>query len=209
MLLNRPWSKTIEMDFPDDDRTVTMMTRFGGRYELKGMPKNSSFWFHCNDQLRAAKIGSPLNEDDYEGVWKCGEKQVRAAIRDGIGSEKDFVCVRGLNIWPKFKGIGSSLMANIEVGHYDIVPPEATKDVFKALTSQEVLSKMTIDKNIMLGKAAWTAAGGKSNDSSSETEESKAKQELADEALRRWMGLWLLDDPFLRGTSSEEEAAFE
>mmetsp|Transcript_2798 Transcript_2798/g.3981 ORF Transcript_2798/g.3981 Transcript_2798/m.3981 type:complete len:583 (+) Transcript_2798:62-1810(+) len=204
LLLNRPWARTVELDFPGDDRSVSIAARFGGRYELKGMPKKSSFWFHCNDQLKSAKIGSPLK--DADGIWKCGEKQVRAAIRDGIAGEKDFMCVKGLNIWPKIKGYGSSLMTNIQVGHYDIVPSSRTRDVWKALVSQDKLSKMTIDRNIMLGKAAWLAAGGKENTNAGSEEADQ--QKLAEEALKRWMALFLLDDPFLQG-SSEEEPAFE
>jgi putative AlgH/UPF0301 family transcriptional regulator len=209
LLLNRPWSKTVQLDFPEDDHSASITARFGGRYELKEMPENSSFWFHCNDQLKSAKIGSPLKDPD--GIWKCGEKQVRAALRDGIAGEKDFLCVKGLNIWPKLKGYGSSLTVNVEVGHYEVVPSSQTKDVWKVLVSQEALSKMTIDKNIMLGKAAWTASGGEEQSESSSSDESSsqvAQRELADEALKRWMALYLLDDPFLGG-STEEESSFE
>jgi hypothetical protein len=100
------------------------------------------------------------------------------------------------------------LFLEIQVGHYDVVPSSQTRDVWKALVSQEKLSKMTIDKNIMLGKAAWVAAGGKETSESSDDSTETGQRKLADEALKRWMALFLLDDPFLRG-SSEEESSFE
>jgi hypothetical protein len=79
------------------------------------------------------------------------------------------------------------------------VPPSSrTQEVWDTLLKQEALSTMSIDNNLLFGNLAWESSGPPSGAFRHETQRTK----LCDNALRCWMGAYLLGEPVLRHSDS-------
>ena len=104
-LLNHPSPDVVEFDTSDQKGLSRVTQRYGGKFGLKGDSEKATFWFHFNKELKAAGIGSPVAESGIEGIWICTIKQVVEALRSGIASENDFICVKGLSLWPGVLGM--------------------------------------------------------------------------------------------------------
>lgn len=109
-----------------------------------------------------------------------------------------------------------SLASEVACGAFEIVPESKTQDVWDALVSQDSLSFLTIDRNLMLGHSAWIAGGsdvttkkgiGKEAESFSTNplcvfESDVQIAALSDDALRCWIAASLLGAPVLRHSNS-------
>ena len=131
------------------------------------------------------------------------------------------------------EGLGSSLLEITARGYYEVIPATKTQKVWDAVASQEALSKMTIDKVLAMGKAAWDAGGDDEEDGPNagpttlsddalddddddddnikerkeevgEAEDGTHLVQLGDDALKRWVSALLLDEPYLRSTSPDD-----
>lgn len=93
---------------------------------------------------------------------------------------------------------GKNLTEDVARGFFERVSSDYDKDVWDSLMSQESLSTLTIDKNLLLGQEAWMAGGKKLSPDESPHFDNK----LCDNALRCWVAAFLLGEPMLRRSDS-------
>ena len=102
---------------------------------------------------------------------------------------------------------GAGLLDAVAKGDFELVPSTKTNAVWDALVSQEVLSAMTLDKNLLFGNSAWSAAATSKQSGSSESSTYMSNNNvnvaaLCDDALRCWVAAFLLGEPLLRHSES-------
>jgi len=202
IILNLPSNRTVEVDVVGGDgikRKAILPVRFGGRYGVKEEKKKPIFWYHCNEILRDAKVGTPVG-DDHDGIWSCTQEDAEVALELGMATPSDFIVVGGFSIWPKGPGTVGGLLGEVLEGHFEPVPKNKTEVVWSMLReNQEALAVENIDSVLAVTKSIWISAGGASNDPGDKVYKSETTvQSLADDALKSWMAAILLKDPKLR-----------
>mmetsp|Transcript_13801 Transcript_13801/g.18889 ORF Transcript_13801/g.18889 Transcript_13801/m.18889 type:complete len:720 (-) Transcript_13801:156-2315(-) len=193
--------------------------RYGGAYGIKGQVGKPSFWLHYSKTLRDAKIGSPVGDQNDDAIWSCTEEQVESAIRAGLATSQDFMVVSGFSVWGKVgKGVAGGIRGEVWDGNFDVIPKSNVRQVWDALTKQEDLSTDNVEKNLQIAETAWALSVPKENEKNNGNLASKDKKEdedaervvfnsnvsvkdLADDALKCWVGALLLDNPALRKTN--------
>jgi len=179
VLLNHPTTKYI----PFVKNELHIPERYGGNLgkeqnhdkdweTVQYDDKDSPFLcLHSNQQLRNQNIGTPLNRDNIDGIWKCTRREMSEAIQNGLVSKvtgenahyarkDDFMIVRNFLIWEKSttRGTRGGMMEQIQNGHFEKVNSDAVQHVWDLLLSQKVLSSLSLDWNLMIADAAWNAA---------------------------------------------------
>lgn len=124
-------------------------------------------WLHCNSNLRNAEIGSPIGDVDLKnGVWKCTQEQVVAAIGQGLATPEDFMVVSGVSVWTKGeKGSARGIQGEIRNGNFEIVETDKVESVWEILMKQELLTAWSLAKNLSLMKEAWSTGGAEEEES--------------------------------------------
>ena len=202
IILNLPSNRTVEVDVVGEDgikRKAILPVRFGGRYGVKEEKKKPIFWYHCNEILRDAKVGTPVG-DDHDGLWSCTQEDAEVALELGMATPSDFIVVGGFSIWPKGPGTVGGLLGEILEGNLESVPKNKTEVVWSMLReNQEALAVENIDSVLAVTKSIWISSGGASDDSGDKVYKSETTvQCLADDALKSWVAAILLEDPKLR-----------
>jgi len=222
VMLNHAAAKGLEMQIEDkktkQKKKVTLPLRFGGEYAVKG--QNPSLWLHCNSNLRNAEIGSPIGDVDLKnGVWKCTQEQVVAAIGQGLATPEDFMVVSGVSVWTKGeKGSARGIQGEIRNGNFEIVETDKVESVWEILMKQELLTAWSLAKNLSLMKEAWSTGGAEEEESIGDKSEEIMNglgegydeeddslvfrtdikvADLSDDALRSWVATFLLGSSVL------------
>lgn len=217
-ILNRPAAKGVEIEIIEKktgkSRKITLPLRFGGQYSIKGT--EALLWLHCSPVLRKAGIGSPVG-DQKNGIWKCTSNDVINAVGQNLASPDEFVVVSGVSVWTKNEV--SRTMGAFQKGNFEVIPFEKVKDVWKALSKQEILTTSNLVGNLAIANEAWTLGSrieseqkqnknvpisglGENFDEEDETLVFKSDvkvSELSDDALRSWVATFLLNEPSLGG----------
>jgi putative AlgH/UPF0301 family transcriptional regulator len=206
VMLNMPSSIGIELWMKNEEGSlfendlVTIPLRFGG--SLGGAPfrvestsyceeKDPLFSLHMSPHLRKAKIGEPVG-DNVNGVWKCSFAELSDAIEEGVGFVEDFSIIDGICVWNKDEDENGNMIggiiSEINDGKFCIVSSSHVEQVWKSLSSMEVLTACNVDKIIKLGENAWELGQQEEQVHSSNVDQNKS---LHDEALKHWMGVYL------------------
>mmetsp|Transcript_16739 Transcript_16739/g.31709 ORF Transcript_16739/g.31709 Transcript_16739/m.31709 type:complete len:724 (-) Transcript_16739:1645-3816(-) len=150
------------------------------------------FTFHLSSALRERNIGEPIGEE-RNGIWKCSYEDLLYSIKNGIAFVEDFAVVDGICVWQKvedeFGNVDGGLMKEIQDGNFNIIDPSKLEEVWKCLSSMEVLKDDNIDKNLSIIFDAWEK--GRHDNTKICNHETNMKG-LYDEALKHWMELYLI-----------------
>jgi hypothetical protein len=185
-ILNRPSSKCVRL------KHKSLPVRFGGRYGIGGEGKPET-WLHCgNEALRNAKVGVPVVPEDESLVWQCSTEDAETAVEIGLASPSDFMAVLGLTLWEKHpppEGVGLPLTKTTLAKDFSPVPKSAVPRLWKELLCQEISTEASLSKNILHSKTAYHLASD--GDTSLDKKDSPC---LADEALERWIKMFLIKE---------------
>ena len=199
VILNLPSAHKFDIEMRDNEknsqakRVVSIPQRYGGKFGLKGQAVKPAVWLHNKEDLKEAKVGSPLGGDD-ENVWICNEKDIENALSiDGLADIDDFVVINGFTVWEKAreKGLIGGLMGEMIAGRFEVVSKDKTDDLWDILESQhEILTEENFDANLSAAQKAWICAGG--------TRSLDSETNLAEKARSSWWCTFLLGDAKLR-----------
>lgn len=182
-----------------DKEMVTLPLRYGGPlggpcYE-DHCEDEPLFTFHLSSALRERNIGEPIGEE-RNGIWKCSYEDLLYSIEQGIAFVEDFALVDGICVWRKeqdeFGNIGGGILKEILNGNFNMVESRKLEEVWKCLSSMEVLTLNNIDKNLRIISDAWEKGSHDGTKVVSNNDETQ--KALYDEALKHWMELYLLGD---------------
>jgi putative AlgH/UPF0301 family transcriptional regulator len=200
LILNHPTTDEIVLETSSKkvDSKVTFSIRYGG-WMGRG-DEDELIWLHNNPAMQKAgmgsSLGSPTEEDDC--IWTCSLEDVQFALKQNIASVKDFLVIQGFCVWEKEAGAGG-IAGQVLAGNFETVTPDKSESIWDCLQKQKILSEDSLDHNLRLSEAAWKAGvQSKSeennngyNDSSSLLD--NVSDSLADEALRHWTEIFLID----------------
>jgi len=174
---------------------------------IGGVEQGSIIWLHCSQALRDMRIGKPIADagNMKDSIWTCSLQQVLQAVDLGLALPEVFLAIDGFVVWEKEMGaggIGAQLMAGSMV---EVPPEKVVRKIWPILQSQQQLSsEEDVVENVDKVVEAWlegNASGG--NTEHSEEEGSAGKlvfdtsvpiSELADDALRTWIRVFLLSN---------------
>lgn len=193
-------------------KSISFPIRFGGNYGGPTIhdPEDEDedddkplFILHMSQVLRDANIGEPIGEKFDDGVWSCTAEECISAISNHLASPKEFMCVNGLCLWLKnvdeSGNVDGGIGAEVLKGDFEVVPHLHVPRVWNSLLQQELLSSSAIDRNFDVAESAWHLAGESwKGDKNKKSRKMLPVSEiesllLNDEALRRWITVYLHD----------------
>jgi hypothetical protein len=180
LILNRPSSTTIDLS----GKTLPLM--YGGGYGLGGEGKPET-WLHCaHSKLREARVGTPIGQSDSM-FWNCSRQDAETAVEMGLADPTDFMVVWGLSLWERNKVSFGVPLTKVELAaSFSNVKEETVPEMWTLLTRQEPLNNQTMAKNLLeVSNAAWSL-------SRATGDQEDVTADLADEALRRWVAMFLM-----------------
>lgn len=173
--------------------------------------------------LREAQVGVPIAPEDDTYIWQCSRQDAETAVEMGLASPSDFLVTLGFTLWErKAQSYASQqsrplTMTRLEK-EFQPVAKASIPNLWKELLQQTCLSMETLDRNLEKGKAAYKMAKilppqraptpkHEKESTSNYLKEASQRQknknstvgtatstyDLADEALRRWMVMFLLN----------------
>jgi putative transcriptional regulator len=218
LILNLPTPDSFLLKMPDG-KTIEFPIRCGGQ---SGVGDEAPLiWLHCSMALKGMRIGKPLDKDVEGIVWTCTVDQVKQAIYLGYASPEEFMLVQGFTVWEKQEGAGG-VSGQLLSGNFEEVMPDELDRIWSLLLSQTKLSEDNLDKNLRKAKVAWRL-GAKGDEEIKKPDDllvptssnsttfdqilndpggkrrlvygsSVSASELADDALRNWVKIFLLGD---------------
>ncbi len=214
LILNQPSSKTFEINLKDDSKffkstfSMQLPIRYGGAY---GGPTSFSdkdevddgplFILHMSQTLRDANVGQPIGENFRDGIWSCTSEQYTSAIANYIATPDDFMCIDGFCLWTKHVTesghVGGGVMEDVLKGKFDLVPHVRTYKVWNELMKQQVLCGDSLEHNFKVFHSAWDLADydwRQDKEKEHISENDYRLSLLSDEALKRWMMIYLHDE---------------
>jgi len=168
---------------------------------------DSSFiWIHRDAALGANRNGNGGSKLGMADIWLINEDDALNAIQSGALSLQDVVVFAGVCIWEKGQGLGKvggglreqiDVMQSLEVVDQSQSNDDVVEAVWNILSQkQQILAKETLDSNVDATIAAWEAScSNKSNNQQAPDNDNLSRIQLADAALKAWIGRSLLDDP--------------
>lgn len=202
VLLNRPEKHLFDLGLGANEprnQSTTVVSRYGGRYGLKGQDGKPLVFLHFSKALRDAQVGAPIGTQ-LDGMWKCTKNQAAEAINTGIGTARDFLAINGFSLWGKEDGgLAGGMQAEVSGGNFEVVPRANTPLIWECLVSQDPLSVTNLDGSLRASESVWIAAGDADEQSMNNSEEKSfvtkndaQLSKLADEALRSWVATFIL-----------------
>lgn len=200
VILNLPTSSSIEIQISDEsddeddgDGEVVgfeMLERYGGRFnDISDGQESNLIFLHCNDDLKAEKIGKPVGGESQSEIWSLDSEEAIQAIASGLARPEDFIVISGLSVWEKsLGGIEGGLHGEVNKGLFQVVDNLDVPTIFDLLTEQKLLTPISLEENIELIYSAWADAGP--DDEVEEIQDDT--QELIDIAFKRWIKAFLV-----------------
>jgi hypothetical protein len=193
VLLNLPGADSIGIG----DETIPI--RYGGKFGIQGQLEKPITWYHNDEALREAHVGSPVGASET-GIWSCTREDAETAIEMGLAVLDDFLVVQGATVIQKVKGDGS--LAALE--KFVVVPRTELQRIWEALLSQEGVSRDTLGEYMDVASSIWALSVGNGKDSdvtdSLDDEGALSEGDLTSVAWKSWVSTFLLRDPRLRGS---------
>jgi putative AlgH/UPF0301 family transcriptional regulator len=201
LILNHPTKDEIVLDISSKkcNSKIAFPIRYGGW--MGHSDDDDLIWLHNNPAMQKAGLGSPLGLQIEEGsfFWTCSIEDVQDALKRKIASVEDFLVIQGFCVWEKEAGAGG-IAGQVLAGNFETVIPETLGGIWHCLQKQKVLSDDTLDHNLKLSALAWNMeqqlkmeANDTQNKQSHSLLDDDASNNLAEEALRHWMEIFLLD----------------
>lgn len=218
LILNLPSDRTFDASIRDDSKifkskfSTQLPLRYGGQYGgISTVAENDEdsddddddplFILHMSPTLRDANIGQPIGENFNDGIWSCTTQEYASAIASYKASPDEFMCIDGFCLWTKHLtesgNVGGGVIEEVMKGHFEIVPHVRTSKVWHELLQQEILSEGTLHKNFNIFDSAWSLADQnwrKDRNDDDKTDKYHKLSLLNDEALKRWMMIYLQND---------------
>jgi putative AlgH/UPF0301 family transcriptional regulator len=217
LILNLPTPDSFLLEMPDGN-SIDFPIRYGGPSDVDD--EQPLIWLHCSMALKSMRIGKPLDKDGEGVVWMCTVDQVKQAIDLGYAFPEEFMLVQGFTVWEKQEGAGG-ISGQVLSGNFEEVKQDEQDRIWSLLLSQTKLSEDNLDENLRNAKVAWSL-GAKDGEeikqpqdlpvptsSNSTTADERLNDpgkrrlvygssvsvsELADDALRNWVKIFLLGD---------------
>ena len=162
--------------------------RYGGKFGVKGEPQKPMTYYHNDEALRDAKVGTPVGSH-HSGIWTCTRESVETAIEMGLASLDDFLVVQGACVMKKKNDMDSLL----SLSKFDVVPREKIPQIWDALLLQERVTRDSLNDYMEMADSIWALIdNGKDLES--------MNRDLNGIAWKSWVSVFLLCDPTLRGT---------
>lgn len=220
VILNRPSAKAIDIKVEDKKsgktKAVSIPMRFGGPYSVQS--EQSLLWLHCSKALRDANIGSPVGDNEKDGIWKCTAHDVMKAVGQHMALPEEFLVISGVSVWPKeFEGAEQGMEGALELGKFEMVSSSGCEKVWDVLLKQQVvLTQSNFNEYLKTSEQVWSTAdtgsatnkrngktkmpppiGGLGENFDEEDDSVVFKSDykvslLSDDALRSWCATFLL-----------------
>lgn len=198
VILNLPTSSSIEIEIADDEDSednrvgFDMLERYGGRFnDISSNEDSNLIFLHCNDELKADKIGHPVGKGNSE-VWSIGTEEVVKAIAEGKARPEDFLVISGLSVWEKAPGgVAGGIEAELNKGLFEIVDNADVPDIFDLLTEQKPMTLESLEENLELIHSAWIDAGPTIEEEGIELSPG-TNDSLMNLAFERWIKAFLM-----------------
>ena len=179
---------TMESIMLGDGKTC-LPVRYGGPMQVS----EPIMYLYSNESLDC--VGVQMGNSE---IYSCTEDEIIESIELGLASADDFLAIQGISVWKKNGGVGG-VKGDVDEGFFEIVPSESKSKVWGTLISQRKLSRVNFEDNLALIQRAWVQAGGKRVDDGDGEDTLVFGTDvdvstLADEALRRWVAVYLLDE---------------
>uniref|UniRef100_A0A7S1FK07 Uncharacterized protein n=1 Tax=Corethron hystrix TaxID=216773 RepID=A0A7S1FK07_9STRA len=198
LILNLPTADIYTLVTPGG-KDVEFNIRYGGPNDVEG--EEPPIWLHASEALRGLRIGTPIREDNL--IWTCTSHEVAKSIDRGLALPAEFMLVRGFTIWEKEEGTGG-MYGQAMAGNFEAVSVSSQiEHAWSILLRQERLFESTLNENIARSIEAWGVLE-KENEADLEHNSSIHKRlvfgsktkvcDLADEALKNWVKIFLLGD---------------
>lgn len=171
------------------DGKTCLPVRYGGPMQVS----EPIMYLYSNESLDC--VGVQMGNSE---IYSCTEDEIIESIELGLASADDFLAIQGISVWKKNGGVGG-VKGDVDEGFFEIVPSESKSKVWGTLISQRKLSRVNFEDNLALIQRAWVQAGGKRVDDGDGEDALVFGTDvdvstLADEALRRWVAVYLLDE---------------
>lgn len=101
-----------------------------------------------------------------------------------------FIASTTIDTHPTVRTLGGGILKEIQTGNFEIVDPRKVEEIWKSLSSMEVLQTDNIEKNLRIIFDAWKKGGHDRTKISKDA----TQKDLYDEALKHWMELYLIGD---------------
>ena len=183
-----------------DGEIVDFIVRYGGPVQCFGDDDNMMFpliFLHRNKKIINAGIGNSVGN----GIFQCTEEEAVSAMSMNVAKSDEFMVIQGLSIWKKQRQhskLMGGILGDIEEGFFESVQQIHVKRIWGTLMQQNKLSHETLDENLSLLQNAWLQsddfADGRGNDKVCVFGSDHEVTTLADEALKRWMKAYFLDN---------------
>lgn len=212
LILNLPTIDSYAHTLPDG-KNVRIPIRYGGPLGdeddgddngLTTMNDGVSriVWLHSNSKLRDMKVGQSIS--GQSPIWTCSQIQALNAIDIGLAKAGDFLAIDGYVMWEKEMGVGG-IAGQIVSGALRQVEMDCIGDIWAVLGTQSALQCLDdIDSTFASMRDAWELGQGKEDAVSSVEDDEEPPRcvhatnvtlpEFADEALRKWIEIFLLDN---------------
>ncbi len=187
VLLNLPGPNTTSVE------NDTVPVRYGGTFGIQGETQKPITYYHNDESLKDAKIGTPVGRFSHSGIWTCTREGVETAIEMGLANLDDFLVVQGACVLKKQNDNIESLLA---LSKFDVVPREKVSQVWDALLLQEGVTRDSLNEYMETVDSIWALVDRTNNGKDAES----MNQDLCALAWKSWVSVFLLHDPTLRGT---------
>jgi len=172
-------------------------------------------WLHHHPQLRALKVGQPIrstsdnkSEKSPSTIWTCSQIQALNAMDMGLVQASDFFAVQGYVLWEKEYGAGGIEGQIVSGALRPVDDGITTEEMWSLLSSQSTVETLEDINSIFASThQAWewgrpklkmdTATNNDNDDKKIQPRcvygSNVTLPDLADEALRKWMEIFILD----------------
>jgi putative AlgH/UPF0301 family transcriptional regulator len=197
VILNHVTDSSYSLDM-GNEKFTELPVRYGGPVQDYGEDEMLPLTFlHSNNQLAEAGIGDLVGNR----IFQCTEDETIRAISLGLASPNTFMVIQGISVWKKYRvdddEVVGGVLGDIEEGFFEPVHQNLLKSIWGILLDQKKLSYGTAKENLSLTQQSWHLAGGLDADEEDRIQVFGSDQdvsELADEALRRWVKAYLIDE---------------
>jgi hypothetical protein len=188
VLLNLPGPNTTSVE------NDTVPVRYGGKFGIQGETQKPITYYHNDQSLKDAKIGTPVGFS-HSGIWTCSRESLENAIEMGIANLDDFLFVQGACVLTKQNDNIESLLSALS--KLDVVPREKFSQIWDALLLQEGVMRDSLNEYMETIDSIWALVVDRTNNSK---DPESMNQDLCAVAWKSWVSVFLLYDPTLRGT---------
>mmetsp|Transcript_50805 Transcript_50805/g.99331 ORF Transcript_50805/g.99331 Transcript_50805/m.99331 type:complete len:575 (-) Transcript_50805:137-1861(-) len=198
LILNHPTALIYTLVTPDG-KDVEFNIRYGGPNGVEG--EDPPIWLHASETLRGLRFGTPFQGNAL--IYTCTPLEVGKAVDRGLALPTEFMLIQGFTMWEKEEGFGG-IYGQVMTGNFEVISASSQVErAWSILLQQELLLEKSLNENIVCSIEAWGALG-KEKDEDVEQKSSirerlvfgsKTKvRDLADEALKNWVKIFLLGD---------------